>query len=334
MTTFPDSSSPSSFFPANNPITSSPSKSVDNSSVSLPDDPKVTGTTSFVVHDPAAKTNAATEKMQHVFKDRSYHEAPGDSKSNSTVRPGDVIVLAGTSTAGKSSIVSALRKLDPDIVEEDLDLRTSDTQKIPGPNAQRDMMDDVIKHSLQGKRVVVHVDQAHKFLNHLLDRKVELPTKKVLAFCPFHELSSRLKERNRKAEESGGDIQNLRDPLMPIDNFSNLYTQAKEPGRGLETIKRDQAVAIYNDHFDQMIAYARKLGRDLPSDDVIARDKVDSLHEFLSNLGFKEGVDSVDVEPRNKEHYDYIFDTHKYGDAAGSAKIAQILYDDLRKRTL
>ena len=138
---------------------------------------------------------------------------------------------------------------------------------------RKEMMDDVIKHSLQGKKVVVHVDQAYKFLDHILKRGVELPVTTVLAFCPFHELSRRLAERNRKAEEPGGDPQNLRDPLMPIDNFGNLYTQTKGPGQGLETIQRDRAVEVYNDHFDKMIAYAKRLGRDLPPEDVIARDR-------------------------------------------------------------
>lgn len=348
MTSFPDStSSPSNGFippPSTKPVgdSSKPvaefSKSVadsskpvieTDSSSPLPEDPSITGSRAFVVHTPEAQKTPEAEKIQQIFSEHSYHEATTESLP--TVKPGDVIVLAGTSTAGKSSIVNSLKKIDPEIVEEDLDLRTSDTQTIPGPTAQRDMMDDVIKHSLKGKKVVVHVDQAYKFLDHILLRKVELPVKTVLAFCPFHELSRRLAERNRKAEAPGGNPQNLRDPLMPIDNFGNLYTQAKEPGKGLEIIKRDQAVKIYNDHFDKMIAYARKLKKDLPSDEEIARDKIASLNEFLSNLGFKKGVDSVDIEPRNMEQYNFIFDTHKYGDAEGSATIAKMLYDALKK---
>lgn len=326
MVSNPDYTS-SSYLPADPLI-----NSISDSNI-LPEDPTITASTAFVVYDPAAKTNANKDEMQQLFTEHSYKCSNADTQSSplsSKVHPGSVIVLAGTSTAGKSSIVNALKKLDPDIVEEDLDLR-NDTQKIPGPNAQSDMMDDVIKHSLQGKKVVVHVDQAYKFLNHMLARKVDLPVKTVLAFCPFHELSRRLIERNRKAEGPGGDPQNLRDPLMPIDNFSNLYTQAKEPSKSLEKITRDQAIKTYNDHFDKMIAYARKLGRDLPPDEVIASDKVESLREFLSNLGFKEGIDSVNIEPRRKEDYHFIFDTQKYGDAVGSATIAQILYDDLMK---
>jgi hypothetical protein len=299
-------------------------------SVAFSEDTNITASTSFVTYGPAEGGARSNQKMQQLYENSSYKEIPVNSQKGLICRPGDVIVLAGTSTAGKSSIVAALKKIDPTLIEEDLDLR-NDTQILPSANAQQEMMDDVIKHSLLGKRVIVHVDQAYKFLNHLLEKNVEVPVTTVLAFCPFHELSQRLIERNRKAQAPGGNPQNLRDPLMPIDNFANLYTQTKTAGQGLETITRDRAIEIHDHHFDKMIAYIKKIGRDLPPEEEIPNDKIESLQNFLSKLGFKEGLDSVEVEPRNKEDYNFIFDTHKYSEQVGSEMIAQQIYDALRQ---
>ncbi len=87
-------------------------------STALPEDPTITGSTAFVVHDSAANFNTDKGKVQQLFTDNSYKGSQSTPKDTPAVKYGDVIVLAGTLTAGKSSIVGALKKLDPEINEK------------------------------------------------------------------------------------------------------------------------------------------------------------------------------------------------------------------------
>ncbi len=265
------------------------------------------------------------EKRTSLAYKRAFDIAMASYQFTHLFAKGDIIVLAGTSTAGKSSIVKALKKLEPDRIEEDLDLRR-DPRQLTHPGMQLEMIDDVIDHSLQGKKVVVHVDQGYKFLQRIFERNVSAPVRVVLAFCPFHELSKRLTERNLKAKQPDGDIRNYRDPLMPIGNFGELYTQKKGPEKGLEKITRLQAKTAFNTHFDDMIEYAKGAGHSLPSKEQIAIDKVFFLNKFLSQLGFKDNLEEVEIEPRNKDHYNLIFDTYEHRDEQGLAEIARKLY--------
>lgn len=264
-------------------------------------------------------------RLQNIFMENSFKTQITDYQHFHRWGKGDIIVLAGTSTAGKSSIVQALKRLEPDRIEEDLDLRR-DPREETHPGMQLEMIDDAINHSLKGRKVVVHVDQGYKFLQRISERNISAPVRVILAFCPFHELSRRLTERNQKAKQPDGDIRNFRDPLMPIGNFGELYTQKNGNEKGMEIIERLHATIAFNAHFDEMIEYAKQQRHSLPSEEQIGIDKVHSLKDFLSNLGFKEGLQVVEIEPRNKSHYNLIFDTYKHRDERGLEEIAKILH--------
>jgi len=274
---------------------------------------------------PCLSSEKAITRLQNIFMESSFKAQIADYQHFHRWGKGDIIVLAGTSTAGKSSIVRALKQLEPGRIEEDLDLKR-DPRLETHPGMQLEMIDDAIDHSLRGKNVVVHVDQGYKFLQRIFERNISAPVRVVLAFCPFRELSKRLTERNNKAKQPDGDIKNFRDPLMPIANFGELYTQKKGTGKGLETITHMQATTAFNDHFDEMIEYAKHRGSPLPSETQIIIDKKLFLIEFLSNLGFKDDLHVVEIEPRNKAHYNLIFDTYEHRDEHGLAEIAKILH--------
>ncbi len=291
----------------------------------------VTPCQELVVYQPRPTIQSLLEKAVDETYRRSLEAQRADYGHFHRWGRGDVIVLAGTSTAGKSSIVESLKRLEPERIEEDLDLRR-DPRIMTRPGDQQQMIDDVIDHSLQGRNVVVHVDQGYKVIQRLFERNVSVPLRVVLAFCPFHELSKRLIERNAKARLPGGDIKNIRDPLMPIANFAELYTQKQGAEPGLERITKLQATIAFNTHFDEMIKFAREQGHPLPSDEQIAIDKTASLQEFLVNLGFKGDVDTVEIDPRNKADYHFIFNTYEHRDQAGLDEIARILHTGTYKR--
>ncbi|WPY00138.1 Putative P-loop containing nucleoside triphosphate hydrolase [Candidatus Trichorickettsia mobilis] len=224
------------------------------------------------------------------------------------VGKGDFILIAGTSTVGKSSIVKGLKELEPDRFEEDLDLRR-DPRDPTDPSMQFAMFDDAINHSLNGRSVIMHADQSSHFLEYLSTQNIILPLRSVLIFCPFTELLKRLEDRNDQAQQQDGDIKNFRDPLVPLDQFSRIYTQKQSSEEALELLTRSQVIAAYNSQFDKMIAYARKALHLLPTDEQIAIDKTLSLKEFLLNLGFNEKLEIVEIAPRHATHYDLIFNS-------------------------
>ena len=161
------------------------------------------------------------------------------------VGKGDFILIAGTSTVGKSSIVKALKELEPDRFEEDLDLRR-DPREPTDPSMQFTMFDDAINHSLNGRSVIMHADQSGNFLEYLSTQNIILPLRSVLIFCPFTELLKRLEERNDQAQQQDGDIKNFRDPLVPLDQFSRIYTQKQSSEEALELLTRSQVTVDYN----------------------------------------------------------------------------------------
>ncbi|WP_316353473.1 DEAD/DEAH box helicase family protein [Candidatus Trichorickettsia mobilis] len=234
------------------------------------------------------------------------------------VGKGDFILIAGTSTVGKSSIVKALKELEPDRFEEDLDLRR-DPREPTDPLMQFAMFGDAIDHSLNGRSVIMHADRSGGFLEYLSTQNIILPLRSVLIFCPFTELLKRLEDRNNQAQQQDGDIKNFRDPLVPLDQFSRIYTQKQSSEETLELLTRAQVTEAYNSQFDKMIAYARDALHPLPIDEQIAIDKVLSLKEFLSNLGFNETVEIVEIAPRHTSHYDLILNSNElsYVEMAG-----------------
>ena len=149
------------------------------------------------------------------------------------------------------------------------------------------------------------------FTQRLIQRGITgIPVKTVLAHCPFSEIPGRLEARNSAAEAPGGNPENYRDPLVPIDQFAGLYTRTDG---GIEEINRVQATEYFNTSFDKMIAHAKKVGNSLPSDDQIAIDKVESLELFLKQIGFTDASQTkITVGP--KAAFDVVIDTSKCRD--------------------
>ena len=245
-----------------------------------------------------------------------------DSQAQAIKGKGNVIVLTGIVAAGKSSIVKAIQKVDPDFHEEDLDLRR-DLKTPTTKEMELAMIDDTIDRSLAGEKTVISLMNVDHFARRMLERGITgIPVKTILAHCPFSEIPGRLEARNQAAESPGGDPGNYRDPLVPMDQFAGLYTQRED---GIEEIDRSTASEFFNTSFDKMIAHAKKVGDPLPSDEQIAKDKTESCEGFLKQLGFtNESQMKVSVMPR--EAFDVIIDTSKYRDAESrEAIVAKIL---------
>lgn len=83
--------------------------------------------TSLVVYkplaNPLARAKVYMEKMQDLFMEKSFKAQFADYQHFHRHWMGDIVVLVGTSTAGKTSIIKALRQMESDRFEDGVDLR-------------------------------------------------------------------------------------------------------------------------------------------------------------------------------------------------------------------
>jgi hypothetical protein len=293
---------------------------------------------------------------------------------------GDITVLVGTSTAGKTSIIKALKQLDSNLLEDGGDLRGQnihlkamtkynpneieilsrlmntplDITKAVGSterswkpgitslekmeaeealqrinetgdafspeeiedidssfkNMELEMFDDAFDHSRRGGNIIFDVLNIDVLARHLLIRNFDGPIRAVLTFCPFHVLSSRMEKRNKEAVESG-EVSNRRIGEFPLMQFSEIYTQKEKGQVAFERLTRMQVTKAFDENFDKGVEAGRLQGRKQPSNEQLAIDKKKLRADFLKNLGFKEGVDVVEIAPKNQQFYNLFINSSK-----------------------
>lgn len=326
-------------------------------------------------------------RMQSVMED-SFKAQFRDYNHFHQYGMGDIVVLVGTSTAGKTSIIKALKQLESDRLEDGGDLRfpfkqpiielkvmtkynpneieilkkvmknpldilkavsseerlwktgITSQEKIEAEeaiqrmkktadsfsseekedinnsfqNIEFEMFDDALEHSRRGGNIIFDVLNIDILARHLLVRNFDGPLRAVLTYCPFHVLSSRMEKRNKEAVESG-DLSNQRIGEFPLKQFSEIYTQKEKGQEAFEQLTRKQVTKAFNENFDKGAEANRKTalieGRKIPSEKELSNEKAKSLADFLTNLGFKEGVDVVGVAPKNQRFYHLFINTDK-----------------------
>lgn len=72
---------------------------------------------------PSEQVGTYLERVKNIFIEKSFAVQITDYRYFHRHWMGDVVVLVGTSTAGKSSIIKALRQLESDRTEDGIDLR-------------------------------------------------------------------------------------------------------------------------------------------------------------------------------------------------------------------
>ena len=331
-------------------------------------------------------------RMQRVI-DSSFKAQFRDYNHFRQYGMGDIVVLVGTSTAGKTSIVKALKQLESDRLEDGGDLRCDainlkfmtkhnpdeieilrkvirtplDIPKSIGSkerswkigvslqekleaeeamqriqktgdsfsakekedlnsafqNRELEMFDDAFEYSRRGGNIIFDVLNIDVLAKHVLMRNFDGPMRVVLTYCPFHVLSSRMEQRNKEAVESG-ELSNQRIGEFPLMQFSEIYTQKEKGQRSFERLTREQVTQAFDENFDRGTTAnreaARLEGRKFPSPKEILKEKEKLRADFLKNLGFKEGIDVVEVAPKNQDFY-HLFINSNHLIPGESAKI-------------
>lgn len=306
---------------------------------------------------------------------------------------GDIVVLVGTSTAGKTSIIQALKQLESDRLEDGVDLRdsainlmliakynpteleillramktpldvskasfslerqwklgVSENEKLEAEeallrmtktgesfsaeekkaisrffeNRELQMLDDAFEHSRKGRNVILDMLQIDILAKHVLMRNFDGPLRIVLTYCPFHVLSSRMEQRNKEAIESGA-LSNQRIGAFPLQQFSEIYTQKENRQVGFERLTRSQVTHAFNENFDKGI----EANRETAQANELSLEKEKSLASFLANLGFKEGIEEVEVAPRMQQFYHLFINSNELHPTAS----AKIIHDGTNQR--
>lgn len=339
-------------------------------------------------------------RMQHVMQsvmNDSFRAQFRDYDHFHHYGMGDIVVLVGTSTAGKTSIIQALKKLESDRLEDGGDIRaesislkimtkynpkeveildkvlkkpldivkavdsgerswktgilpqeiteaeeaiqeikkrqdkfsSQEKEEIQGlfDNMPLEMFDEGFEHSRRGRNIIFDIMNIDLFSQHLLMRNFNGPVRTVLAYCPFHVLSSRMETRNKEAVEKG-ELSNLRVGAFPLTQFSKIYTQKEKGQVALERLTREQVTKTFDENFDNGTRAdqeaARIAGREPPSEKElkeISEKKAKLRTEVLTNLGFKEGIDVVEISPKNQRLYKLRIDSSKLSPDDSAKKI-------------
>lgn len=111
-----------------------------------------------------------------------------------------------------------------------------------------------------------------------------------------------LEQRNAEAFNSG-NLSNQRFGVGPLNQFADLYNQ-KESGQNiLERLAREQVTKTFEENFDEDIALKRARGDELPSEEELLNQKKEDSKDFSEKLRFKEGVDVVEIAPKDEDFY-------------------------------
>lgn len=265
------------------------------------------------------------ELIQKIKSDNLNPTATSASISKENPKKGLVIVLTGVVSAGKSSIVQALKSVDPEFHEEDLDLRR-DPETPTTAKMTEEMIDDTINRSLQGKKTIISLFKASEFAKRITERMAiekdlaSIPVKTVLAHCPLEEIPVRLEARNKAAEAQGGDPKNWRNPSVAIDQFASLYTKSIA---GKEKVTRDKAIKYFNECFDKMILHDNH-GQPPPAEQMKKDNEVKEAdcQKFLKKLGF-DNPSQTEILVAPKFNYDLIVDTTLYRSSSSREQLVR-----------
>lgn len=322
-------------------------------------------------------------RMQSVM-DESFKAQFRDYNHFRQYGMGDIVVLVGTSTAGKTSIIQAIKQLEPNRIEDGCDLRglaialkvltkyhpneieilrklmktpldipkavgskerswkteITSQEKIEAEeaiqrikktedafsskekenihrafqNMELEMFDDAFEYSRRGGNIIFDVLNIDVLAKHVLMRNFDGPMRVVLTYCPFNVLSSRMEQRNKEAVESG-ELSNQRIGEFPLMQFSEIYTQKEKGQTSFERLTREQVTKAFNENFDKGTEANRETarieGRKFPSEKEILKEKAKTLADFLANLGFKDGIEVVEVAPKKQQFYHLCINSSK-----------------------
>ncbi len=239
-------------------------------------------------------------KIKDIILDLSLNAQFADLHYFRLAGMGQIILMYGTSTSGKSAITKEFLKVDPWMIEWNLDL-TYDPGDVRSPQTIQAFIYSALFMALKGRSFVMHMDNPDLLFARMKAYDIMVPVKTVLVFCPLEELQERILIRNEEAQEYG-QCEEFRDNLIPIEQYGKLYG-ATEGDEWLELLEVSEVSRIYREQFQRMIDHNKLPGNPVLNDAQLAIEEELRVYEFLWDLGFGNN-NIIQIAP--KKEYDII----------------------------
>ncbi|GAB4278761.1 MAG: hypothetical protein Tsb0018_08810 [Opitutales bacterium] len=245
-----------------------------------------------------------------------------------------VLIISGTSTAGKTTTIDRFLKNHPGWVVEGWDLslirESEKLEKNPMSDEEVSLyLDGVIaSNTVQyldgGKSVVLDISDAPGMTEPLKQRGVTCSQIiNVLLYVPFTQYLERLKKRNHYAVQSGHIIE-AREPLDMCSQYPKLYVVSSDASEGLELLSEKQVRGILEEAYRDSVVLYKQLDSTQEEFDMLAQEKDGVIQDILKSLGFSETLKSGYLIPRY-HGYDLIINTGRVSPEEATQEINQHL---------
>jgi chloramphenicol 3-O-phosphotransferase len=239
-----------------------------------------------------------------------------------TDRPGIVVIINGTSSVGKTTVIKELKKsisdrykllgLDTFIAtyndehpyKKELNAFASEQEKdlfmVKYWQTLLDNFFHVIKEeALSGKKILVDTVIDHDEITNLSKILNGISSINILIYCPLNVTLGRVKERNKSGIESEKRLSSL--PIMQYMNIYKAQTESSEPV--LDTIISKDIKQLIQIGFDRAIL-------ELPEDEKTNKEEIskkmkDDYKAFVQHFKLD---DQEQVTVVSQDHYDLVVD--------------------------
>lgn len=166
------------------------------------------------------------------------------------------------------------------------------------------LLEKVFLDSQKGKNTILDLLAVETIFHAQIRNRFLAPITIALVYCPFDRLIDRIKERNRKAIESG-EYHEIRKGLFPLFQFAHHF-QARERKEDpvFDILSREKVERSFEELFDYIFQ------ENLHKQEVL-KEKENGKIALLKAFGFHDSsIENIELTPRYKR-YDFIIDTSK-----------------------
>lgn len=169
------------------------------------------------------------------------------------------------------------------------------------------MLSKIFNNSASGKDIIFDI-MIDDLLVGLEKNNYSAPIKIALVFCPFLKLAERVMTRNKNAIQRG-DYGDIRPPLLPLIQYSEIFRKANPGDTIVETLTLKDAIEAFDTAWNGEVEIEQKRNPQRVYE--LYKSYSIQKEEFLVSLGFIDNsVEKVGLTPRF-QRVDYLINTEE-----------------------